>query len=207
MFTLGKMDEEIIVVERDKLFDSERLEFQGLLTGRTKVKEITDNIDKHFKEMRRGDAEENTEYKQPIPYVIVRQGDKIFTYERLSGGGEERLHNQLSIGVGGHMNVESDSVFSAQLVANMNRELEEELIIDHKGEFKLITVGIINDDENEVGQVHIGLLVILELQEGSTVKVREEDTLAGEWFTVEELEIVSDQLESWSQIALEAITE
>ena len=43
--------------------------------------------------------------KQLISYCLLEnEKGEILVYERLSGGGEERLHGQSSIGVGGHMN-------------------------------------------------------------------------------------------------------
>lgn len=36
--------------------------------------------------MRRGDAEENPDFKQPIPYVVIKREDEVYVYERLQGG-------------------------------------------------------------------------------------------------------------------------
>lgn len=204
---MGKMDEQILVVKRPVLFEQESLAFQGLETSKETVAKINSNLGENIEIMRRGDAEEDPTYKQPIPYALIKRGEDIFLYERLQGGGEARLHNKLSIGVGGHMNKLTEGNFHQELFENLNRELEEELEIKGDGEIVLDTIGLINDDENEVGCVHLGLLVVINLTENHEVTVREVDQLRGEWVRVEELsqEPMFSRLESWSQIAVEVL--
>lgn len=207
-----KWEEQILVSPRSQVFENGTLAFQGVETDSYKVDKILDNISKNLHVMRRGatsdptpkenNAEINTDFKQPIPYVMIKRGKEIYVYERLSQGGESRLHNKLSLGIGGHMNLEEGS-FNDQLMINTTRELEEELDIDaERATMKYI--GLINDDEDEVGRVHIGILAFLELSEDATVEVRETDQLRGFWSTVEELKKteVYERLESWSQIAV-----
>jgi predicted NUDIX family phosphoesterase len=204
---MSKMDEVILVVEREKLFGSkDQLAFDGILTSDEAVNYLAELIEENFTTMRRGDAEENPAYKQLIPYVVVRQGDKIFTYKRLSAGGEERLHGKISIGVGGHMNqLEDDTLpFGLVLIENLERELDEEL--DIKTDTIAITISsMINDDRDEVGKVHFGILVIADLDENATVEVKETDQLEGKWYTVDELKENLENLESWSMIALNVL--
>ena len=59
--------------------------------------------------LRRGDAEQDPEYKQLIPYVLFThaspEGDRsVFAYLRGPGQGEKRLVSKWSVGVGGHIN-------------------------------------------------------------------------------------------------------
>lgn len=205
-----KNEEIIIVVPRVALFDHEKLHFQGTESDPDNVQKIMDNINSNFGIMKRGLAEKNKMFKQPIPYTVIRQGDKIFTYKRLKGGGESKLHESFSIGVGGHMNIEKgNDNFYDNLDTNMERELEEELNIS-EGERDVTILGFINDDSevnDGVGKVHIGILVIIDIGEDVEVSVNETDNLEGYWFTVEELleEDVYDSLESWSQIAVNTI--
>ena len=73
--------------------------------------------------------EDDPSFKQLISYCLLEnEKSEILIYERLSGGGEERLHGQSSIGVGGHMNdvVGADSI-NEVLRVNAQRELEEEV--------------------------------------------------------------------------------
>ncbi|PLR72166.1 hypothetical protein [Bacillus sp. UMB0728] len=202
----NKMDEMIIVAPRKEVFANETLTFQGTETDKAKTQQIVSNIARTYSVMRRGDAEENQDFKQPIPYVAIKRGNEVFTYQRLQGGGEKRLHNQVSLGVGGHLNDVPDTDFYGVLEDGLQRELEEELFIN-KDNLKLNTIGLINDDENAVGKVHIGMLVIGELPEDEEVSVRETDQLLGKWMTVEDLKKpeVYESLESWSKFVVDIL--
>lgn len=206
---MAKMDEKILAVNREHLFESELLTFQGVLTDPVEVRRIMNKFSK-YKEVRRGDAEEDLALKQPIPYAIVRRGDEVFVYKRLSGGGEARLHDQLSIGVGGHMNRINDiRNWIDNLLMNFHRELHEELDIkintDERQEINV--VGLINDDEDDAGLYHIGILMVLNLPAESEVSVRETDQLEGYWLRAKDLwkEPLFESLESWSKLAVEAL--
>ena len=203
---MGKMDEMIIVAPRVNVFNNETLTFQGVNSDNETLKEVVSNLANTYSVMRRGDAEENPTFKQPIPYCVLKRGNEVFVYERLQGGGETRLHSKLSMGVGGHMNKFEVEDFYEQLSVNLERELEEELLIDGD-RLSLDTIGLINDDENEVGKVHIGLLVIAELKEDATVAVRETDQLKGMWLTIEDLtqSDTYERLESWSQFVVDVL--
>lgn len=197
---MNKMDEIIIVAPREVVFNNESLTFQGLTSEESLIKEIVGNIDKSYSEMRRGDAEENEEFKQPIPYCVLKRGNEFYVYKRLTGGGEKRLHNQLSMGVGGHMNYFETDKFETLLLDNLQRELEEELNISClTEEVDFNVIGLINDDINEVGKVHIGLLVVAELPLDAQVEVRETEQLEGFWVNANELRDIYADLESWSQ--------
>jgi predicted NUDIX family phosphoesterase len=201
------MDEVILVVPREKLFASETLYFHGVVQEERKVALLAANIAGNYSTMRRGEAEENAAYKQPIPYCVIRRGSDIFLYRRLGGGGEARLFDKLSIGAGGHMNDNPElTTFEAVLQDNLSRELEEELEITASTR-EFTTVGFINDDENEVGKVHIGLLVILDIDADGEVNVRETEQLEGQWVTSAQLreEPIYSKLESWSQIVTQVL--
>ncbi len=75
---MGKMDEIILVAPREQVFENERLTFQGVNTASAKISAIMKQIEAHFSEMRRGDAEEDPSYKQPIPYVVIKRRDEVF---------------------------------------------------------------------------------------------------------------------------------
>jgi predicted NUDIX family phosphoesterase len=211
-----KWEEEILVAPRKDVFIDEQLVFQGVEQNQEKVDAIVTNLANSIETMRRGalndptikenNAEINTDYKQPIPYALIKRGDEVFVYARLSGGGETRLHDKLSIGAGGHMNLEEANSFNEVLMLNLERELEEELDIQAKTK-ELKFIGLINDDENEVGRVHLGILAIIELPLDSEVTVRETEQLRGFWSTVEELKQPETykRLESWSQFAIDII--
>lgn len=202
---MGKMDEKILVVDREILFEQESLTFQGIQTNKRIVEYLMKKF-MHYEEVRRGDAETNEAWKQPIPSVIIKRGDEVFVYKRLKAGGEARLHDQLSITVGGHMNRINDvHNWGTNLVMNVQRELYEEVSI--VGPHKLPTrIGLLNDDSDEVGRVHIGILFMLDVPEGTEVSVRETDKLDGHWIRIKDLRKAGlfEALESWSQLIVEA---
>ncbi|MFT9428147.1 MAG: hypothetical protein ABF586_13385 [Sporolactobacillus sp.] len=207
---MGKMDEQIIVVRRSALFgDKEELVFQGIMEQADKVVQLEQNLALYWTVMRRGDAEEDPEFKQPIPYAIIQRGKDYFSYRRLGGGAESRLHGKLSIGVGGHMNaVEENTDFHQVMAANLRRELSEEIVIDVPAAQQTIhTLGFINDDEGAVGRVHIGILALIQLPPHAHVIVREKDKLEGQWLQLEDLRqtAIRERLESWSAFAVDVL--
>ena len=198
----------IVVAPRNKVFVNEILTFQGVNSDKEVLKRVVQNIDRSFSIMRRGDAEEDTNFKQPIPYAVLKRRNDVFIYERLQGGGEARLHNQLSLGVGGHINGTTDYEFNDLLYDNLRREIEEELYLSND-KFEVEVIGLINDDENSVGRVHIGLLAIIELSLDTDVRVREVDQLKGGWIQIKDLknEDTYNNLETWSQFVADILNQ
>nr|MDH3072523.1 hypothetical protein [Bacillus velezensis]MDH3138640.1 hypothetical protein [Bacillus velezensis] len=205
---MNKMAEIILAAPRSDVFQNEMLTFQGVNSEDERIVNIMAQIEAHFFEIRRGDAEEDPRFKQPIPYVVIRRDDEVFVYERLAGGGESRLHNKLSLGFGGHMNpMEGAASFSEVLKQNTNQELAEELYIREEDKQNIVTLGLINDDENDVGKVHIGILSALQLASAAQVEVKEKDQIAGRWMKLSELkeENVYQRLEAWSQFVADIL--
>ncbi len=156
-------------------------------------------------------AERTPALKQPIPYCLVIKEDQVFLLTRSKQGGETRLHNKLSIGVGGHVEpVDLPTSEELELHPDWNRRnpipkaalreatLEE---LEIEGDFKLKTVGLINDDTNPVGSVHIGIVMLL-IVDGS-VRVRETEQLSGKFVSLDELKQFARDganLETWSSL-------
>lgn len=202
---MSKFDERIIVVPRNILFDEENNQFNGFLSNdSTKGQEIFDTLGQ-YEVKRRGDMEEDPNYKQLISYCLLEnENDQLLVYERLSGGGEDRLHGQSSIGVGGHMNdiVGADTI-NEVLRTNAQRELEEEVGLAPEQSQNLQYIGFINDDTNEVGEVHLGVVFKIKVN-SNDVEVQETDTLKIKW--VEQGSIDNyDDFETWSSLILEAL--
>ncbi len=162
---------------------------------------LVDTIINEHEFIPRPDAEVDPSYKQIIPYVVLRQGDKIFTTRRLNKGGEARLHGKVSIGIGGHINPVDETEKEKVLMRGLERELDEEVYIEKRGELK--PVGVINNDSNDVGSVHLGLCFTMEVQ--GKVVVKETEKLEGLWLTIPELMDYWDNMEEWTQIAINAI--
>lgn len=144
--------------------------------------------------------EEDPSRKQAIPYVVVHDDTgRVLAMSRKSTQTEARLHGKISIGIGGHI---PDEIRDAvdQLHAGMLRELHEELHIPEG--VSPVYRGLLNDDSNSVGQVHLGLVFTC-LAEPEDVSVRETDKMAGEWMDQKGLWDARDRLETWSDLLLE----
>ena len=145
-------------------------------------------------------AEMDPTHKQLIPYVVVRDGDRVYLMQRTDAGGDARLHGKASIGVGGHLNPVDDG--EDPLMSGLRREWDEELVADWNPEFTL--VGLLNDDSNRVGAVHLGVVFTVEA-DGRQVAVRERDKLTGEFVEPDAVRAAWDRLETWSQLVADAI--
>lgn len=179
--------------------------FQGFSTDVDKY--LTTLLDVNHTSYRpRPEMEEDPSFKQLIPYVIFRHTDengdqRIFRYTRGKGQGESRLHSKQSIGVGGHICSDDESDESTYRVG-MKRELEEEVSIDC--EWTESCVGLLNDDTNDVGQVHLGVVHIIDVKSPG-VSPRENEMIDCQFVDLDELRKNRDRLETWSQICLDHI--
>ena len=142
-------------------------------------------------------TETDRAWKQVIPYLVLRDGPLYFLMRRTRAGGDARLHDLWSIGVGGHLNPGD-----VDLAGGLRREWSEEIDAAFTPEFRLI--GLLNDDTTEVGGVHLGAVYVADAG-GRRVAIRETDKLSGGFAGVAEVAAVRDQLETWSALAFEAI--
>ena len=110
----------------------------------------------------RDKAEKDPSHKQIIPYVIMSHGGKFLNYVRGKRAGETRLIGNRSIGIGGHINPVDDGgipLFTnmrEKYLAAVEREVSEEVEVEAKHTDRI--VALLNDDSNEVGQVHLGIV-------------------------------------------------
>jgi predicted NUDIX family phosphoesterase len=154
-------------------------------------------------------AEQDPGSKQLIPYCVLRQPDRLFWVQRKPAAGETRLHGRLSIGLGGHVNPEEyDVVVGPDLFRTaLARELGEELVGTDGLEPRFL--GLLNDDQDEVGRVHAGLVHAIDLPAGRSPlpAVREISKMAGGWGSLAELDALWQdpaRFESWSRILIQA---
>lgn len=191
------MDEQILVVPREHLFW--RGAFRGLEAEG--LEEYLARIRCRGLFRRRGDVENDPSLKQIIPYLVVHSGGRYMLLRRTRVGGEQRLHDLYSIGVGGHIAREDVDGADDVITAGLRRELEEELTID--GTWSARPVGVLNDDANVVGQVHFGLVHVVEVPSGQ-VAIRETERLSGRLAPPLEIRAVYAQMETWSQLVVDA---
>lgn len=147
----------------------------------------------------RNEVEEDPGFKQLIPYCIFRHAGMLFHYKRGKKGGEGRLYSKRSIGIGGHISSTDRMGGDRRYLAAMHREIEEEVFLESG--FKDQCVGLINDDETPVGQVHLGIVHIFDL-DAAKVRPREESILETGFAQPADLLQAADQFETWSQICL-----
>jgi len=165
------------------------------------AREVVDIILKHPEFLPRPQAEDDPSHKQIIPYVVLCRGNEVFATRRLKKGGETRLHGLISLGVGGHINAESDAPEDDILYHGLHREIDEEVIISKRG--ALTPRGLINDDTNEVGKFHLGMFFTLEVE--GEVAVRETEKLEGFWLRRDQLAEKAPEMETWSQLVVGAL--
>jgi predicted NUDIX family phosphoesterase len=150
----------------------------------------------------RDEMEEDPSFKQLIPYCIFRCDDQVFYYRRSKGTGEARLHAKRSVGVGGHVSSIDENAAAGAYKEGMRREIEEEVYLESGWTEKL--VGLINDDETEVGRVHLGLVHLFDLDEPK-VRAREESMIDTGFAPPSQLVAESNEFETWSEICLKSL--
>ncbi len=145
----------------------------------------------------RSAVEPDPAWKQLIPYLVLRDGSRWFLMRRTKAGGDARLHDLYSIGVGGHLNPGDGGI-----EGGLRRELAEELLTDLEPRFEL--VGLLNDDTTEVGSVHLGVVFVADAA-GTPVAIRETEKLSAEWAEDRAVRAVEDRMETWSRIVFDAL--
>ena len=197
-------DESVLVIKRE-LFD-EIGTFQGISTEIDKyLPAFLNPINNFF--IHRELAEDDPTHKQIIPYAIFKHGDKFLRYLRGKKSGEQRLASKSSIGIGGHINQDdfnSSSLEKDTYLTGIEREINEELIINC--DYNNLPIALINDDSNDVGQVHLGVVHLFDL-ESDQVEAGEANIENLEFLSSDDLLREKDNLESWSQICVDHLDE
>lgn len=199
-------DEQVLVFER-KVFEGAGV-FNGLKF------EVADYLRQLFapgvlRFMSRGDVEKDPGYKQLIPYVIMVCEDKYLSYVRGKRAGETRLVGNRSIGIGGHINpVDEAPLFDVDFrevyQTAVEREVAEEVSVEANYTDRI--VALLNDDSNEVGQVHLGIVHYWNLERPSVIKREQMITQMG-FMSAAELGEVRDTMETWSRLCLAGLGE
>ncbi len=204
----------VYVVARAKLFD---LSFpHGFVAAAADRKAAADRIARmraHGFFVERRAAEQESTWKQVIPYVVVKKGDSLLLLERKKKQGEARLHGKLSIGVGGHINpIDGDGASGGGaaprdvLLEGLRRELDEELAV--QGPLDVRVAGFLNDDSTDVGAVHYGLVAVADAK-AANVSIRETEMMEGRFVSRAELLALHraqrERFETWSALLLDQL--
>jgi len=185
---MSRVDELVLVIPRSTVMDDPG--WYGVRTDG--VGAFLDLVTREGRFVPRPAAEDDRSLKQVIPYLVLRDGERYFLMRRTRAGGDARLHDRCSIGVGGHLNPGD-----GDLPAGLRREWHEELRADFTPDFRL--VGLLNDDTTDVGSVHLGAVFVAEA-DGRPVAIRETDKLSGAFASRDEVVAVAELMETWSAL-------
>ena len=188
-------DEQVMVIKRSDLFVE--ADWQGIL--KTGIEPYIERIKSAHTFLPRSLMEQDPHYKQIIPYLIFIYENRYFLMQRQSHASEQRLRNKMSMGIGGHLRQED--IQGGDFFAWAQREFNEE--VDYAGGLSINVLGLINDDSNAVGQVHVGLVMVL-TGSNSYISVKSE-LKSGSLVSLDECFQHYDSLESWSQIVVDAL--
>jgi len=199
-------EEQVLVIER-KVLEQVGM-FQGLAF------DVANYLREFFVQgvprfMPRSQVEENPAYKQLIPYVLMSYQDKYLSYIRGRRAGEARLVGNRSIGIGGHINPADDmplfdTDFYETYLTAVEREVAEEVSVETSHTDRI--VALLNDESNEVGSVHLGI-VHHWILDAPKVSKREQMITQMAFMTPAELHEVRDTLETWSGLCLTRLAE
>lgn len=184
-------DERVFVVPRSSL--PEQASWYGMRTDG--LDEFVVAVERDGRYEPRSAMEQDPSFKQVIPYLVLRDGRRYFLMQRTEAGGDARLHNLYSIGVGGHLNPGDGGV-----LGGLRREWAEEVVADFVPTFRL--VALLNDDTTPVGAVHIGAVYVADA-DGRAVTIRETDKLTGAFVEPASVAAVVGRMETWSRLAFE----
>ena len=191
---MGDLSEQVLVVPREAVVPGEG----WLGVRRVGVGAALAAVAREGRFVLRSAAELDATLKQVIPYLVLRDGQRWFLMRRTRAGGDARLHDRWSIGVGGHLNPGDGDV-----PGGLRREWSEELVADFMPDFT--PVGLLNDDTTPVGAVHIGIVYVADAA-GRHVEIRETDKLVGRFAETAEVAAVRDSMETWSRLVFNLLS-
>ena len=198
-------DEEIVGIPRDLALPSGAWTgIRAFSSSEEGEREIT-RLDGLAQARPRRELESDPSWKQPIPYAVALYrpegtpaGDaQLFWMDRLAGGSVKRLHGRASFGVGGHISPSDGGIRAA-----LAREWAEEVATPTLPHFT--PLGLLNDDGDDVGRVHLGVVFIATLT-SPLIHIRETHKLAGSLVPVSEALRRRDELEGWSARLIDTI--
>lgn len=172
--------------------------FQGFCGDTDRYLDVILNPE-HASYRPRSEMEQDPTFKQLIPYCVFRCNGQVFHYQRGTAQGESRLHAKRSVGVGGHVSTLDLHSSHSPYREGMRREIEEE--VDLASGWVESCVGLINDDETDVGRVHLGIVHVFDL-DNPKVQPREKSMINSGFASPADLARQMDEFETWSQICL-----
>jgi predicted NUDIX family phosphoesterase len=191
--------EDILVVSRAILAEHDLLKqgFTQTSCGKN-VTAVEQLIRAHGTFGQRARMEEDETYKQIIPYFVFTHNDELFLMQRSGSANESRLSSKYTLGIGGHVRNEDLEGTIAQWG---KREFHEE--VNYAGAVSITPLGILNDDSNAVGRVHLGVVYLLHGDTGD-ISIRSE-LQNGRMASLTDCTAVYDRMERWSQLVFDTL--
>lgn len=185
------VDEQVLVVPRAAL--PELADWHGIRAAG--LEHVLDVVATSARPHPRSLAEHDPSLKQIIPYLVLRDGPRYFLMQRTKAGGDARLHDRWTIGIGGHL-----EAADGDIEGGLRREWSEELEAASLPSWR--PIGIINDDTTDVGAVHLGVVYVADIA-GGWVRIRETEKLTGAFVEQPAVQVVYDRLETWSALVFD----
>lgn len=196
-------ERQVLVIPLDKL-NSIIPKFTGF--SPVKSNGLVEKIERNAIWLNKNEAEKNKKFKQLIGYTVVfsSSGNEIFVYKRAKNDAykETLLQGRWSCGIGGHVE-QKDGDF-CPITTSVHREIREEVKI--KGGYSEPNLlGFINDDD-EVGNVHFGLLYFCDSKSEEIVPI-DKEIEKGKFMSIKGLQGINNLgfLEGWSKISTQVI--
>lgn len=193
MSNLQKLGEEILVVKRETLFKDIAVNGFSAITSFEPWQKL---IEQHQEFWPRFLMESDPTFKQIIPYLIFTHDGRYFLMERKATASEQRLRSKKSLGIGGH--IRKEDLIEKDIIGWARREFQEE--INYQGNLSIEPLGIINDDSDDVGKVHIGFAFLLR-GDSANISIKSE-LKAGELLSLQECLSHYATMETWSQLVV-----
>jgi predicted NUDIX family phosphoesterase len=186
-------DELILVIKRELFKDIDN--WHGLQA--VDYAPYAQLIHEHKEFLPRSQMELDESYKQIIPYLVYTHNGKYFLMQRQAKATETRLQNKYSLGIGGH--IRQEDIDGSDITTWARREFDEEVTFN--GTYTIEPLGILNDDSNAVGKVHIGFVFLLH---GDSADIQVQSELkSGTLYTLEECKEFYGSMETWTQILVD----
>lgn len=190
--------EQVMVVDKNVILKEFGTDSKRLIA--TAEQTFLDVVQSHCVFRGRDLVEGDPSYKQIISYCAIMSGEQIFMTRRTKRQTEARLHDRMSVGIGGHIALVDQG---ADLVLRgLRRELEEE--VDIRGGYSLRYLGVINDNSTEVGQVHTGICYLVRVATGDC-EVKEKEKMVGQWVPLADIMQYYPNFEEWSKIVVDSL--
>lgn len=161
--------------------------------------------------LERRHVENNPEFFQIIPYLVLQDAQgQVWCYRRT--GGDERLLGRCSCGVGGHVEWQDQQASAVDpemrtIQTALMRELAEELGAGEADLERLRFRALVYESHTPVGRVHLGMLFTATWLPAMPPKPMAGEALSGLGFRPANAVAENEKYELWSRMAARFIAD